>query len=385
LSVASNAQPHQNALAIDRAFPSDAVATIAPEVERDTLTVGDAAREAGVNPVTVNRAINKGDLAVISHSPRRISRTELDAWQGAREADRASLYVKLMCAVCGREMTRPRHSVRETKSGQHYCGPCSQYARVRLESPVIEARRDEEVRLYVECGLTLEHVADMLHVSTSLVQRDLKLRGISLRPAGFQPKHPKPEERECAREGCSVRFTPTPWDLAAGKGRFCSSGCARRSEEGREKARQGALAQHRAADEEIERLKAENECLDTHELAAELGIAENTLTGNWVKTGRVDAMQLSVRGERPWVYPLRQQAVPGRARQVHLGRRYGHKGAAAGIEAGQALGGRSPSSTPEQQQEMYRLAKEGLSNRAIAEAVFGDRRFKNRVHRFLHR
>jgi hypothetical protein len=68
-----------------------------------------------------------------------------------------------------------------------------------------------------------------------------------------------------------------------------------------------------------------------------------------------------------------------------LGREYGIQGAADGIEAGRAKGGRHPLSTPEQQQEMYRLSLEGRSIREIAEAVFGDARYRNRVHRFLQR
>jgi hypothetical protein len=73
-----------------------------------------------------------------------------------------------------------------------------------------------------------------------------------------------------------------------------------------------------------------------------------------------------------------------RARQVWLGRWNGVKGAAAGVEAGRAKGGRPPKATPEQKQEMLRLSNEGLSSRAIAEQVFGDRRFFMRVQRFLN-
>jgi hypothetical protein len=37
--------------------------------------------------------------------------------------------------------------------------------------------------------------------------------------------HPKPEERECAREGCDNRFVPEAWNLAHGWGRYCSRRC----------------------------------------------------------------------------------------------------------------------------------------------------------------
>ena len=64
---------------------------------------------------------------------------------------------------------------------------------------------------------------------------------------------------------------------------------------------------------------------------------------------------------------------------------YGRLGAAAGIDAGRAKGGRPPKSTGLQQQQMLKLYGEGKSVREIAREVFGDERFKNRVHGFLHR
>ena len=38
-------------------------------------------------------------------------------------------------------------------------------------------------------------------------------------------KHPKPTERSCEREGCTVRFTPEAYSVARGGGRFCSKEC----------------------------------------------------------------------------------------------------------------------------------------------------------------
>jgi hypothetical protein len=72
-----------------------------------------------------------------------------------------------------------------------------------------------------------------------------------------------------------------------------------------------------------------------------------------------------------------------RVRQRLLGRAGGVKGAAAGIDAGRAKGGRPPNATPAQQRWMLALDRAGWSTRAIAEEVFGDARFKNRVWRFL--
>jgi hypothetical protein len=79
------------------------------------------------------------------------------------------------------------------------------------------------------------------------------------------------------------------------------------------------------------------------------------------------------------------RGLPPRARQRWLGRWGGKQGAAAGIEAGRAKGGRPPIMTPEQQQQMLRLHRDGLTHREIAREVFGDARLKDRVTRFLNR
>lgn len=75
----------------------------------------------------------------------------------------------------------------------------------------------------------------------------------------------------------------------------------------------------------------------------------------------------------------------GRARQIHKGRWNAWKGAAAGIEAGRAKGGRPANMTPEQQQEILRLHQLGRSTREIAKLVFGDAGLHLRVFRFLRR
>ena len=60
-------------------------------------------------------------------------------------------------------------------------------------------------------------------------------------------------------------------------------------------------------------------------------------------------------------------------------------GAAGGIEAGRAHGGRRPKLESGQAEEMLRRLKNGESFRAIAAAVFGDARFKDRVARYAKR
>jgi hypothetical protein len=82
--------------------------------------------------------------------------------------------------------------------------------------------------------------------------------------------------------------------------------------------------------------------------------------------------------------------VSPRMRQRYLGRWGGIKGAADGIEAGRAKGGRTrkwASDDQEQgqlQQHVLALHDQGLSTRDIAERVFGDRRLYLRVWRLLN-
>jgi hypothetical protein len=93
------------------------------------------------------------------------------------------------------------------------------------------------------------------------------------------------------------------------------------------------------------------------------------------REGRGGVIDVMNRSYRPW---------SGSARQRHQGWN-GPKGAAAGIEAGRAKGGRPALLTPDQQLQILRLDKAGHSSREIAEIVFGDGRLKDRVLRFLRR
>ena len=97
--------------------------------------------------------------------------------------------------------------------------------------------------------------------------------------------------------------------------------------------------------------------------------------------------QIGDDGEYHGVISLSPRRRTGKARQKWLGRWNGSKGAAGGIEAGRAKGGRPPKMTPEQQVEILRLdgGIHEKSTREIAEIVFGDRRYYKRVQRFLAR
>jgi transcriptional regulator with XRE-family HTH domain len=71
------------------------------------------------------------------------------------------------------------------------------------------------------------------------------------------------------------------------------------------------------------------------------------------------------------------------------GRVIGHKGAAAGIEAGREKGGRprkwgTPEETQAKQVRIHELDAQGLTTRQIAGEVFGDASLKDRVARYLN-
>jgi len=51
---------------------------------------------------------------------------------------------------------------------------------------------------------------------------------------------------------------------------------------------------------------------------------------------------------------------------------------------GMRRGGRPPAWTRHQREQVLALAEEGVSQRAIAEQVFGDARYRGRVERILH-
>lgn len=83
------------------------------------------------------------------------------------------------------------------------------------------------------------------------------------------------------------------------------------------------------------------------------------------------------------------KAAAGRARarakrrtQVVEGRKHGQQGGPAGIHAGRE-GGRPVFATREQAAAVWRLRDEAQTYRSIAEAVFGDARYKDRVARIL--
>jgi hypothetical protein len=90
-----------------------------------------------------------------------------------------------------------------------------------------EATADAIVARYEEgAGLdTLE--AEFRPIPRSTIYYQLRRRGVRMRPSSVPHRHPAPEPRTCAREGCDTAFTPTGYQVAQGEGRFCSRACAR--------------------------------------------------------------------------------------------------------------------------------------------------------------
>lgn len=181
----------------------------------------------------------------------------------------------------------------------------------------------------------------------------------------------KPAERVCAREGCEERFTPTGSNVAYGWGKFCSNRCAALSTGAHQKKKGDTVTCEHCGkafwryDCEIktsERLFCGLPCATKYRWEHGIAISDDVVS-----------------------------LISGRSRQKWKGRWNGHKGAAAGIEAGRAKGGRPAKWSADDdeqarmQQEILRLDQDGLTTRQIAEAVFGDARYKDRVARFLIR
>jgi hypothetical protein len=132
----------------------------------------------------------------------------------------------------------------------------------------LSKRRELEAELY-QSGMSQAAIARELAVSQTTVLRDLAILGVSRRRPGGRRrrrdasdtktcercgryftrsglthpitneewrkrrfcswecrKHPR-EVKTCAREGCDVQFTPLPWKLVRGEGRYCSRECSR--------------------------------------------------------------------------------------------------------------------------------------------------------------
>lgn len=93
------------------------------------------------------------------------------------------------------------------------------------DEPRLDPAERAEILYANGTGSTYDEIAELLGVSTSTVGRHLKRRGVTPRDTRFQRMYPKPKERECARPGCTNRFTPTATQVANGFGKYCSREC----------------------------------------------------------------------------------------------------------------------------------------------------------------
>jgi hypothetical protein len=266
-----------------------------------------------------------------------------------------------------------------------------------------EERRRRAVALH-EQGLSTQKVADALGIGWETARRDLEA-------AGFTFRHSKRaivvEERECAREGCSNMFRPTPGQLRVGHGKYCSRECDHEAHrflpvpEERVCARDGCENRFTPGASNValgwghycsRRCSALSTGAHQRKKGREVACLNCDKT-EWRYDSQIVRNEHGVFcssecwGKYRWLHgiaisPALVSLRSGRARQKHLGRWSGHKGAAGGIEGGRE-GGRKPTATPGQAADCWRLRAEGRSSRQIAAEVFGDARYKDRVQRIF--
>jgi transcriptional regulator with XRE-family HTH domain len=269
-----------------------------------------------------------------------------------------------------------------------------QLSRSRVSRIVAQARatRDRAVpvetldqlrRLHAE-GKRDHEIAAVIGVSrtrAAQLRRELEL------PA--QPparKHPVPDERVCPT--CGKHHKPSAPQVAKGYGEFCSRPCARQSPQGREIGRRSATTAHTRSAAELGQVKIERDVVTLAEIAAELKIAENTISGRYIPRGYLGAERVQHGIETVWLveraeyerfkresWPaLRKKAIDclpdfviarmsNRSRQRWGGRVNGAKAPAPGARSR----GRPPTTlNPSQRKKVERLARRGWGRRAIA-------------------
>jgi hypothetical protein len=278
------------------------------------------------------------------------------------------------------------------------------------------SERAQRIAAMYAGGATLRECAETEGVSQMTALRDRDKAGVAAR----RPE-PAPEERECGRDGCRNLFTPTRRQLNNGFGKYCSrkcmgeaqriypvpgerscESCGKRFIPGRDQGWQDTQGWNRY-------------CSAPCAWAAQRGPRTRSTKGQWVPCDNdgcqnqrwAYACELAIPHLEGWFCseechaafrkshewpglrdrdgrPVKGGFLTPEGRVKFLGRVNGHKGTIGGIDAS-GLGGAPPVSTPKQQQLMYELHGQGQSMRVIAELVFGDARFKDRVARFLNR
>lgn len=357
---------------------------------RTWLTCIEAAQKVGVQKSTILRAIYKGTLDIGDPSPRppyRIPAAALTRWNDERRS-RPPGQLILTCDGCGTPFRRWR-SHGATLSGQYFCSK-----KCELQSEPATAFRKERHEQH------FQHVRDRL----------LSVAGACGSP-GCSDQACDVPPGQCHRRVCNRRVnrasqTSTEHCWVRGHPiKYCSATCGVLDKFER------GLRPHDAFYADLEALKAEHGLFTLRECARRLNRAPHTVLhhvrafklgrrvegsgpgGIWLLTEdelnqvaqkMAESPKSQLHNDFRWRGRWAHRRFGTTKYYGHLGAAYGHMGAEAGIEAGRALrGGRPPAATPEQQQEMLLLGRQGLPVREIAQRVFGDERYKNRVHRFL--
>jgi transposase len=188
----------------------------------DLVTVDEAAAIAGVNRVTIYRAIKGGAL---KRGGALLPRADVDAWRRRREDERAAAWIEFDCDGCGKSQRRRRCWQNPSASGLRFCAVCARngVANTTRVASRVHRRRLRVAELY-RAGAPIADIASELGVSESQVHQDRATLEIALRPP--RRKHPPAEPRVCAHPGCNVLFVPDTHHVALGHGDYCSRECA---------------------------------------------------------------------------------------------------------------------------------------------------------------
>jgi hypothetical protein len=271
----------------------------------------------------------------------------------------------------------------------------------RTATVITIRERRQQAAIYYLSGMTVEEIAERLGFYWLTIHKDLKQLDVPRRDR--RRKHPRPAERTCARDGCSVRFTPTPNQLQRGAGRYCTKACADVAKRlhplpaERECARPGCSVlfvpdAHKAA--HGRGLYCSRPCRDADRWRFRTARVQITCEqcgrGHWVKSPyyrqqRFCSSTCWASWRKVWAIKT-LKLLPGSVRQKLAGVR-GHEGAEHGIDGFHHghEGGAPPKSSGSEQQRMYEMLQTGRSYREIAAEVFGDAKYYKRVERFAHR
>ena len=86
-----------------------------------------------------------------------------------------------------------------------------------LSNRIAKSERIESVKALYESGLTTYEIGERLGFCQATIANDIKKLGIS-RIAAPPRKYEAPEERECAKPGCSEKFMPPASAVQLGTG-----------------------------------------------------------------------------------------------------------------------------------------------------------------------